>query len=174
MNFIYIIIAIFITVFLIFLFFSYRSESKGDQEHPLLIALFVSTVFGLLVSVIISICILALTGSLNLINEFLNLSLNQKQIIYLMLWYLVFSFFLEANLTRILLSFFGYSKISYFVSVSILRILYLLAVGYLLSIDLDTNITIAISFALFLYLIDLLVLHYRIAVCKGGLYSAMI
>ncbi|MEW9503193.1 hypothetical protein [Jeotgalibacillus marinus] len=142
-------------------FFRYRSESREEKEHPLLISLFVSTVFGLLITGVALFFILSFTGSLNIINGFLNLPLNQKQIIYLVLWYIIFGFIIEGTIVKIFLFYFGKKKLSYFLIVNVIRILFLFTVGTLLSIDENTNIKFAISFTIFLCLMDIITEHYK-------------
>ncbi|MCT1577026.1 hypothetical protein M3E13_04110 [Oceanobacillus kimchii] len=162
MDLIYIGFIIFIIVFGIFLFFTYRGESKEEKtKHPFLISIFASAVFGLLISIVVLFFILAFTGSLNVLNGFLSLSLSQKQIIYLILAYLIFSVFIEEYLVKILLFYIGDSKISYFIIISIIRILFLFTVGSFLSIDTSTNTIMSVSFTIFLYLIDLVIEHYK-------------
>ncbi|MFD1066389.1 hypothetical protein [Oceanobacillus locisalsi] len=161
MYLVYICLTIFAIVFAVFFYFVYRDEKKEYKKYAFLIAFGISTVFGLIVSIIVLLIILFLSGSLNIINGVLDLSLNQKQIIYLILWYVIFCIFIEDILMKILLFYFGNSRTSYFLNVSIIRGLFLFTIGSFLLIDFRTNVIFTISFTIFLYLLDLVINYYQ-------------
>lgn len=66
----------------VFFFFVFRGEKLNQEKHPFLIALFVSVVFALLITVVSLFMILMLSGSVNIISLMFKASLSKEQIIY--------------------------------------------------------------------------------------------
>lgn len=152
MDILYIGIGTFFLVFSIFFFFSYRGEKKENEKGAFWIALLVSTVFGLIITLVLLFFILAYTGSLSMINSFFDLSLNQKQIIYLVIIYFFFGLLFENFPTNILAHFMGRSRIAKLVAVGIVRMVFIFTVSELLEVEGSMKVTLAMT--IFLYFLD--------------------
>lgn len=161
MYLVYVAICLFIIVFGLFFYFSFKAEKKNKEKNPLFIALFVSIIFGLLITSVGIFFILVFSGSLYIINDLFKLTLNQKQIIFLVSGYILFGLLFEESIVKITLHFIGKTKIAYSLVVGLIRLAILLTIGSLLSISEKTNIIIAFSMTIFLYLFDIATNYFK-------------
>lgn len=156
MQIIYLAVIIFIIVFGIFFVVIYKTEKKEKNDHLLSTSIIVSVVFGILISVCITFIIFLVSGSVNVLSSILDLKLKQNQIIYLAIYFLVYSLTLERLIIGMLKYHFSKSKMAQNTVLSFTRILFFVICGDLLSVELRPSLILGFVVSLILLTIDVI------------------